>query len=925
MWLFTPLNVTTAYNCNDVSAVMFSNLMSELRSYGYWAFGVNDVHSLRSITRLITESKKGKVYPIIGMTVKVYLMGSKINLHLFAKNLEGYVSLIKLLREEPEHFNDVTWTVRDKNLLKVLTCDEKEHISRTLRILRTQGFTKEIYLGLTDGKLIDELMSTCSTLGFQSIPFPPIKINQGYSNDSLGYIATSRNLPALPKANYALQSSDWYYNEFKVDKYPALGISLLNLVSQVRWIFPKFKQLILKTESTYVESSVSLIRECINSSKLILSSKYWARLSKEITVITKLRYADYFLLASWISRWCTDNSILCFPRGSAAGSYLAYLLGISHIDPISWGLYFERFLNESRGDSPDFDLDLPANHRHEVIRAISNKYGNLNKTCLIGTLNTMQPKYVLRTVGRKKGISPFAINNLCKEIIMISTKKVTLNSSMEENPSLRNLLESNVELMEVFEEAKLIEGLPFTYGIHAAGITLVPTSKVPFLPIIMDKEHKLEVIQLDKKEIEFFGLVKVDLLGVDSLSIIQQCCIQLGLTVFNLSLKDEVTFKGMRDLSTFSLFQVSNKNSFILKSIQVSSISEIAEVLGLNRPGSMAHIPEYISRKNGEKFDLSIPVPAFEDVVKDTLGIVIWQEQVMTLVIEICDYSPHEADALRKVIAKKEMSKMNAEREKILNGATKLGYKAYGEKVWNIVKDFQGYGFNKSHGVAYAHNTYYMAYFRYNHPELFFVNSLNLESNPEKKILLVLDARSNGINVLPPKLDNPKLEFYLEGNSIVLGINAMKNLGQGIHNKLRQGTTLNDKERQNLREAVESYDDWRVGMKYYGLTFDKFNSSSSLHTQFFNYFMIDNVSQVEVRVIHVKPFYGPIEYDNKYVKPNRGDYVVKVTDGSWMMDLLVSKTLMAKDINQVIGNWFTFVLSWNNDVRKLQVLSILAS
>lgn len=173
-----------------------------------------------------------------------------------------------------------------------------------------------------------------------------------------------------------------------------------------------------------------------------------------------------------------------------------------------------------------------------------------------------------------------------------------------------------------------------------------------------------------------------------------------------------------------------------------------------------------------------------------------------------------------------------------------------------------------------------MAYFRYNHPELFFVNSLNLENNPEKKILLMLDARSNGVNVLPPKLDNPRLEFYLEGNSIVLGINAMKNLGQGIHNKLRQGTTLNDKERHNLREAVEGYDDWRVGMRYYGLTFDKFNSSSSLHTQFFNYFAIDNVSQVEVRVVHVKPFYGPIEYDNKYVKPNRGDYVVKVTDGS---------------------------------------------
>ena len=925
MWFFTPLNVITSYNCDDASTITFGNLINELKSYGYWTFGVNDVHSLRSITKLILESNKRKVYPIIGMTVKVYLMGYVVNLHLFAKNSEGYISLVKLLREEPRHLDEVTWTIEDDNLLKVLTCDEDEHVLRTLRTLKRQGYNDRVYLGLIDGRSVDEHVVTCATLGFQPIPFPPVRINHEHSFDSLSYVAASRNLPVPTKMNYTLQSLDKYYSEFKVDKYPVLSINLLNLVSQVRWIFPKFEQLVLESQSTYLEDNVDLIRKCVNSPKLKVSKEYWFRLRKEVAVIAKLRYASYFLLANWISRWCHKNSILCFPRGSAAGSYLAYLLDISHIDPIGWGLYFERFLNESRGDSPDFDLDLPSNHRHQVIRAITNKYSDLNKTCLIGTLNTMQPKYVLRTVGKRKGISTFAINNLCKEIVMISTKKVTLASSMEENLNLKNLLNNNPELMEVYREAKLIEGLPFTYGIHAAGITLIPKSKAPFLPITFSEEHQLEVVQLDKKEIEFFGLVKVDLLGVDSLSIIQQCCRSLNLNVFNLPLEDEVTFEGMRKLSTFSLFQISNKNSYILKCIQVSSISEIAEVLGLNRPGSMAYIPEYISRKNGEPFNLSIQADAFNEVVKDTLGIVIWQEQVMTLVIGMCGYSPHEADALRKVISKKEMSKMNAEREKILNGATQFGYSIYGEKIWNMVRDFQGYGFNKSHGVAYAHNTYYMAYFRYNHPKLFFLNSLNFESNPDKKILLVLDARSNGILILPPRIDDPKLEFYLDGDNIIFGVGFMKNLGQGIHNKLRQGTTLNDRERQNLTEAIENCDNWKVAMKYYGLTFDKADSSLNLHTQFFNYYKLDNVSQVDLRVVHVKPFYGPVEYDNKYVKPNQGDHVVKVTDGSWMLDLLVSKSLISKDLNQVVGNWFTFVLSWNMDVRKLQVLSILSS
>lgn len=316
-----------------------------------------------------------------------------------------------------------------------------------------------------------------------------------------------------------------------------------------------------------------------------------------------------------------------------------------------------------------------------MLKAIAERFKTLNETCLIGTLNTMQPKHVLRVVGKEMGVSNFTINNLCKEVVMISTQKVTLPSSLADNKNLRDLINKDHQLAKLYEEAELIEGLPFTHGVHAAGIVLVPRNKLNFLPISYGSEHELPVIQLDKKEIEFFGLVKVDLLGVDSLSIIQKCCQQLNVNVLNLDLQDKATFQGLNEKSTFSLFQISNRNSFILKSIGVSSISEVAEVLGLNRPGSMTHIPEYISRKRGAPCELTIPHETFKEVVRETQGIIIWQEQVMTMVIRMCGYSSHDADTLRKVIAKKEMSLMAAEREKIIQGAERMGFKKYGESI----------------------------------------------------------------------------------------------------------------------------------------------------------------------------------------------------------------------------------------------------
>lgn len=195
------------------------------------------------------------------------------------------------------------------------------------------------------------------------------------------------------------------------------------------------------------------------------------------------------------------------------------------------------------------------------------------------------------------------------------------------------------------------------------------------------------------------------------------------------------------------------------------------------------------------------------------------------------------------------------------------------------MKDFQGYGFNKSHGVAYAHTTYFMAFFKYNHPVNFFLNSLNLENDPKKRILLVLDAISNGIKVVPPKEDKLSLDFYLESGTIVFGIKAMKNLGHTFYNKVRNGLQLSEIELFNYKTAITDYKNWRTAMKHYGLTFDDFNNRDNLHHQFFHYLYRDH-NQVDLRVVHAKLFYGPIEYDNKYVHGSRGDFILKVTDGS---------------------------------------------
>ena len=515
--------------------------------------------------------------------------------------------------------------------------------------------------------------------------------------------------------------------------------------------------------------------------------EYERRLQYEVDMIKQMKYPGYFLIVWDFIRYGRENGIPVGPgRGSAAGSLVAYCLRITDVDPIDFDLIFERFLNPERVSLPDIDIDFCERRRGEVIDYVTRKYGRENVAQII-TFGTMKAKAVVRDVGRVLEM-PFAdVDKVAKQIP--AALDMTLDKALEESEPLRAMEQNDPKVKELLSVAKRLEGMTRHASVHAAGVVIAPKAITEFAPLYRGAHDEI-VTQWSMKDVERMGLLKMDFLGLSTLTLIDDCVKEIARTtgehvdVDHLPLDDAKAYQIFQDGQTYGVFQFESSGMReILRKAKPERLDDLIALNALYRPGPLRSgmVDDYIARKQG-KTEVVYELPQLEGVLKDTYGVIAYQEQVMRISNVVAGFTLGEADIRRKAMGKKKADVMAKMREKFVAGAKKQGHnEKKAAHLFDLMEHFAGYGFNKSHSTTYAYLAYQTAYLKANYPWHFAAALLTIEAqNTEKLALYLGEARERGIPVLPPDINQSQLRFTVEPDKGVrYGLTAVKNVGEG--------------------------------------------------------------------------------------------------------------------------------------------------
>ncbi len=517
-------------------------------------------------------------------------------------------------------------------------------------------------------------------------------------------------------------------------------------------------------------------------------AEYQARLDFEINTIIKMGFPGYFLIVADFIRWAKENGVPVGPgRGSGAGSLVAYSLGITDLDPLQYALLFERFLNPERVSMPDFDVDFCQDGRERVIDYVKQKYGAV---CVaqIATFGTMASKAVIRDVGRVMDFPYGLCDRLSKAIPVEGVKPVSLKKARELEPEINSIAESEEGVPELLELAGRLEDLTRNVGMHAGGVLIAPGQLTDFCPLYCADSSTSVVSQFDKDDVESIGLVKFDFLGLRTLTILDWAMRHVTrlaggtapLTLETMPLGDAATYGLLKKANTTAVFQLESRGmKDMLGRAKPDCFEDIIALVALYRPGPMDLIPDFIRRKQGEKFDY--PHPAVEPVLRETYGIMVYQEQVMQMAQLVGGYSLGGADLLRRAMGKKNVEEMAQQREVFIAGAFKNGTsKEVAGNLFDLMEKFAGYGFNKSHAAAYALVAYQTAYLKAHHPAAFMAATLSGDlDNTEKVSIFYADTLQQNIRVLPPDVNSSGYVFSpVDEQTIAYGLGAIKGTGE---------------------------------------------------------------------------------------------------------------------------------------------------
>jgi DNA polymerase-3 subunit alpha len=511
---------------------------------------------------------------------------------------------------------------------------------------------------------------------------------------------------------------------------------------------------------------------------------YEARLEREIGVITQMGFPGYFLIVADFIKWAKAHAIPVGPgRGSGAGSLVAYSLTITDLDPLRYGLLFERFLNPERVSMPDFDIDFCQERREEVISYVQQHYGR-DRVAQIITFGTLQARAVLRDVGRVLQLPLGQVDRLAKMVPANPANPVTLAKAIEIEPRLRQARDEDEGVARLLDVSLQLEGLYRNASTHAAGVVIGDRPLTELTPLYRDPRSDLPATQFNMKWVESAGLVKFDFLGLKTLTVIDRALKYLdkrgaAVEMAALPLDDLKTYELMSNAQTIGVFQFEGQGMRdTLRQLRPGSIEDVTAIGALYRPGPMDNIPAFIDCKFGRK-PIDTLHPTLAPVLNETYGIIVYQEQVMQIAQILAGYSLGEADLLRRAMGKKKKEEMDAQRARFISGAELNGITAQQSgAIFDLVDKFAGYGFNKSHAAAYAVVSYQTAWLKANAPVEFFAASMSLDiANTDKLSVFYQDAKRFGVKIQAPDVNRSAADFEVENGEVLYALGAIRNVG----------------------------------------------------------------------------------------------------------------------------------------------------
>ncbi len=779
------------------------------------AVAITDKNNLCASLEFSMEAQKNGVQPIIGLVLSVKHEGSEGDILLYAKNDNGYKNLLALSsyiyindqghKSVPlQHvlkFSDgiIALVGGPKSIEQRLFAENKLDEIKPIVSLLQETFKSDLYIEICRSEIKNEYEEFILDIAYDfdigivatnEVSF--LKKDMFEAQDAFICIANARYLieDERPRAN----PNNYFKNsEQMVELFKDLPEAISNTVEIAKkcQVFSESRDPLLpRFTSDHKDSEASELEKQarIGLEKRIKDvadkEKYFDRLKFELNVINKMNYAGYFLIVSDFIKWSKSQNIPVGPgRGSGAGSVVAWALEITDLDPLQFGLLFERFLNPDRVSMPDFDIDFCQDRREEVINYVQEKYGK-DRVAQIITFGKLQARAVLRDVGRVLGMPYNAIDKICKMVPNNPANPVTLGEAINLDKELRQQRDSDENIAKLLSISLQLEGLNRHVSTHAAGIVIADRPIVELVPLYRDQNSTMSAVQYSMKYAEAAGLVKFDFLGLKTLTVISWACkliAQKGVKIDlpTLPLDDKKTYEMLSKAETVGVFQFEGAGMReAIKKLKPDSIEDLIALGSLYRPGPMDNIPSYINRKHGLESPEYLH-PKMESILKETYGIIVYQEQVMEIARALAGYTLGGADLLRRAMGKKIKAEMEAQRGDFISGCVKNGIdKSKADEIFALIEKFASYGFNKSHAAAYAIISYQTAYLKANYTREFLVASLNLEIDDTDKINIFLeDAKHFGIKILPPCVNHSQPQFSIEGDAIRFGLGGLKNVG----------------------------------------------------------------------------------------------------------------------------------------------------
>lgn len=837
---FIHLHNHTHYSLLD-GLIKIPDLIKKAKEFGMPAIAITDHGNMYGAIEFYKKCQSAGIKPIIGVEVYVatrsrfnkeaHVDSKRYHLTLLAKNLEGYRNLIKLttkanlegyyykpridrelLAEHHEGLICLSGCMGGQLSRLILNNDETgaEELMKDYSNLFGQN---NYYIEVMHHPRIDrqtELTAKIIKLA-KKLDLPIVATHDVHylnkedarAHHTLLAIQTGNDVEDIKgvtnmEEDFSFVSPEEMAQYFK--ETPEAISNTLKIAEQCnlelelgKWYFPNYQ---IPEDSNYdtelrKKAENGLIGYLTkNPEKKEQAEK---RMEYELEVIAKKGYSPYFLVVADLIHYARDNGIFTNTRGSAAGSFVSFIIGITTVDPLFYELPFERFLNADRPSPPDIDMDYADKRRDEIIDYARQKYGN-DKVAQIGTFGSMLARGAVRDVARALGF-PYQAGDQISKLIPMGSQgfPMTIERALAMVPELKDMYKDRADTKEIIDMAKKIEGCARHISVHAAGVVIAPTELTDFTPAQYDPKGGKIITQYDMHAVEDAGLLKFDFLGIRNLSILEDAIKIISkvhgikIDIDSIPIDDKKTYEMLARGETVGLFQLNGSGmTRWLKELKPSTIFDINAMVALYRPGPMECIPFYIERKHNPRLVKYLD-PRLEPILKHSFGVITYQDDVMLVAIHLAGYSWTEADKLRKAMGKKIPAEMEAQKEKLLKGLVENGLtEKKAQELWSQIEPFAAYGFNKAHAASYGRVAYQTAYLKANYPSEYMTAVLSAESGDTEKISEVInECKHMNLPVLPPDINESFGDFTVvkdkeKGDKIRFGLYTIKNLGTEI-------------------------------------------------------------------------------------------------------------------------------------------------